>query len=501
MDNYEEGLGEEGGSTPLLTRGDAPPPALSSRLIASVCVGLIGSAQFGYGVGVMNSPQATIETDLGLPHNDWRWSVIVAAFPVAAAVGAQLSGGPLDSWGRRSFLTLSGILFLIGGGCCIAAHVTKDSSSTGALVLLILARAAYGFATGGLSSACPMYLGEIAPQHLKGLFGALPQLLLTIFIVVSQALGLFLSTPGGWALLLGGVPAALGAAQLLGAPFLVESPTWLAAKGKGAASKTALTLLRGGPSKAVDAEAAGMEAAAAAAATSGSGGWTMSRVLGDALVRKPVFVADMLCVAQQLSGINAVFFFSTSFFTDAGVANSSLGTLAAGATNVAATVASLFLIDRLGRRPLLLLSCGGMVLSSIGITAVLASKTGDTESTAMGTAAVCLVLSFVGSFAIGFGPIPWLIAGEMLPQGPRAIGSSFAAGANWVLTSVVALTFLPVKAALGAYCFMPFMVFVSLTMVFVVFFTPETRGKSSAEVMKYFTVPRGYVSLEQEGRE
>ena len=141
----------------------------------------------------------------------------------------QLPWRLLRRWGRRLFLVAVQSLFILGGGLSIAASYIARDSHTAAQVLVLLSRLIFGVGVGGCSAAVPMYLGEIAPLHLKGSFGALNQFTLTVSLLLGQVLGLPFGTPGGWGWLLG-LPAVFGALVILAAPLLIESPRWLASQ-------------------------------------------------------------------------------------------------------------------------------------------------------------------------------------------------------------------------------------------------------------------------------
>ena len=161
-------------------------------------LGALGSGQFGWGVGVMNAPQAVIETDLGLPANGTPFSMLVAALSISAVVGAQLAGRALDNWGRRKFLIYTSLLFLIGGGLAFAASLLKGNSQQGAYWILVGARVFLGLGVGASSAGCPLYLGEIAPAHLKGAYGSIAQFSLTIFLLLAEIAGIWMSTSDLW---------------------------------------------------------------------------------------------------------------------------------------------------------------------------------------------------------------------------------------------------------------------------------------------------------------
>lgn len=276
-----------------------------------------------------------------------------------------------------------------------------------------------------------------------------------------------------------------GVAGIAAGLLLVESPRWLITRDREEEARRVLLQLRGYDSPShCDAEIA--EIQAASQSTRGQAAPSMLQVFRDPALRWPIIIMITLQVAQQLSGINAVMFYSSSFFRDAGVSNPNFGTLAVGAVNFLATGLAVYLIDKAGRKPLLLWGSIGMLLSAIALTITLVLKDGPSVSGSTGTVlsdvSIAFVLLFVIFFEIGLGPIPWLIGGEMLSEGPRATGMSIGAATNWFFTTVVALCFPAVQKALGDYSFLPFIIFIALAVVFTYFFVPETRGRTPAEV-------------------
>ena len=179
-----------------------------------------------------------------------------------------------------------------------------------------------------------------------------------------------------------------------------------------------------------------------------------------------------------------VFYYSTQFFDDAGI-DGKVGTILAGAVNVVATALSIPLIEKLGRRPLILVGEGGMLLSAVVLTAALVAKSASPSlSSTLGPVAIAAVLIFVAFFEIGLGAIPWSIGAELFPENSRGSAMALASVANWSAATLVGFIFPFMQSALGNYSFVPFAVWLAAAMVFTLARVPETKGKSPQELVR-----------------
>ena len=390
------------------------------------------------------------------------------------------------------------------------------------LWLMLLGRLIVGVACGGCTVVVPLYLGEIAPANLRGSLGTMNQFATVIGILVAVVIGRPLGTAEQWRYLVGLVllPSML---QIIMSASMLESPLWLVVTGgsKGLSqAEEILCSLRGHDSVSFDLDAMvyHRDLTAQQKAQSGSSLRSTLRSLFRRSYRRPLLTGIALQVSQQLSGINAVFFYSTAFFMRARVDDPWLGTVLCCAVNVLATWWALSIMDRVGRKTLLLVSAAGMALSAVALTYFLTSAASPdpapTTTTSLFTLSshpsssdptttphlappppalpthplispmlasylsIVFVLLYVTFFELGLGPIPWTIGVEIYPAAIRGPAMSLSSTVNWLSNFLVSLAFPHLSARLGGYAFVPFIVALVWTVGMVVVVVPETKGKS-----------------------
>eukprot|EP00818_Percolomonas_sp_WS_P008291 CAMPEP_0117435774 /NCGR_PEP_ID=MMETSP0759-20121206/656_1 /TAXON_ID=63605 /ORGANISM="Percolomonas cosmopolitus, Strain WS" /LENGTH=1532 /DNA_ID=CAMNT_0005227335 /DNA_START=583 /DNA_END=5184 /DNA_ORIENTATION=+ len=446
-------------------------------------VAVMSSFQFGYSIGVINTPKEAIsqcEQSSVLYRwifpdcvemSDFQWSVMVSMQTVGGLIGG-LSGGTIaDFLGRRTTLWMFNVLYLLA---------LWMQALTPWWLLFCFGRLMIGVAAGITSIVVPMYIGEISPDAVRGGFGVLPQLAITTGIFVSQLLGIFMSSRPAWRFLMGW-PVVLVLLQMLIFPFCPESPRWLANKRKFVKSERAINKLRrDGPER--DYEFQQMRRVLDQKVKAS----TIKQIAG--LFRlsllKPLIIGIGLNLAQQLSGINVVFYYSTDIFKGAGVARPDIATAVVGLINVIVTLIVAFLMDLLGRRTLLLMGQSAQIVffTLLSVASIVNQYvTEPVTSAIMSWISIVCVVGFVMSFAIGLGAIPWLILAEIFPDDARAYLSSICVGTNWVANFIVALTFPTMATYMQAYCFLPFIAVLIFFLVFTIIIVPETKGKSMEE--------------------
>ena len=471
---------------------------LPMPLLTAAGLAVISSWNFGFMLGSMNTASVAMRETLGIPATagpdaDFVWSLCVSIFCLGALIGCAAAEPLATSLGRSSTIMIASITCTVGAACEAAAAYTGSFG----VVLMIVGRVLTGASSGAATVVVPIYLGELAPPHLRGTLGVMFQLACVLALLTAQTLGLpaFLGTTSLWPLyILGGV-AIPSAVQLLLRPLLVESPAWLAGGGHEAAyqAERILLELRGvGPAEygprrdAVTKELDHMQLAAlgrhaGGESTGGDSGSSIGALLRDKKLRPSLLITLVCAVTQQFSGINNAFNFSSTFLSQNGIDASTVTIVAVlmNVGNVLITVLSASLMDLAGRKPLILGSALGMSASIVALTVAL-THPGQSWTAPF---AVFSVVSFVMCFGVGMGPIPWLLPAELFPPDKVAAGSSFNALCNWGANFIVGLIFLPMSAALGGMCFVPFLLVLLPFAFFLVLKVPETRGKTVQQIM------------------
>ncbi|XP_050529430.1 glucose transporter type 1 isoform X3 [Daktulosphaira vitifoliae] len=465
---------------------------LSYAILAS----MLGMLQFGYNTGVINAPEGNIEKfikDVFLSRYkrnmedgraEFLYSFAVSIFAIGGMLGGFSGGIIANRFGRKGGLLLNSFVG-IGGACLMG--LTKYFNS---YEVLFVGRFIIGVNCGLNTSLVPMYISEIAPLNLRGGLGTVNQLAVTTGLLISQILGIeqFLGTDDRWPVLLGLAicPAIL---QLILLPVCPESPRYLLiTKQWEEEARKALRRLRSTNQIEEDIE----EMRAEERAQQSEATISMMELLCSPTLRQPLIISVVMQLSQQLSGINAVFYYSTSLFVVAGLAENvaKFVTIGIGVIMVIMTLVTMPLMDKTGRRTLHLYGLGGMFIFSIFITISLLIKEffGFVKEMIdwMSYLAVVSILGFVVFFAVGPGSIPWMITAELFSQGPRPAAMSIAVLINWVANFAVGIGFQPLKTALDNYTFLPFSVLLAIFWIFTYKKVPETKNKTFEEILAIF---------------
>ena len=409
---------------------------------------------FGFDTGVISGAILFIKGAFGL--SPFAEEVLVSAALVGAVCGSILSGRFTDLLGRKRAILITAVIFTVGSILCAVA---------GNIEVLILGRLAVGVAIGVASYTAPLYIGEMAPPKLRGALVTLNQLAITSGILLAYVVDAAFAPSDGWRLMFafGALPAiVLG----IGIAALPESPRWLLLHQRKDEGIKVLTRIRG--SQNVMPEVNDI----LEHAEPGSG---KLADLFSPIVLPVLFCGVALAVIQQITGINTVIYYAPTIFQAAGfrsAESSIIATAGVGLVNVLMTVVSIPLIDRVGRRPLLLISLTGMgvSLAALGLGFAIGGET----SKWIGVLSLAV---YIGSFAIGLGPVFWLLISEIFPLNVRGQAASVATMANWLSNFVVALTFLSLLNALGSVrTFILYAVLCAVGIWFCLRFVPETKG-------------------------
>ncbi|KAM5165139.1 solute carrier family 2, facilitated glucose transporter member 2 [Mantella aurantiaca] len=466
-----------------------PDQSLTGTLIFAVFTAVLGSLQFGYGIGVINAPQMVIEEHyrgvLGLEANTtdapasssvtMYWSLSVSVFSLGGLVSSFFVGWIADKLGRIKSMMAVNSLAVIGA-------LLMGLAPTGqAHALVIAGRLITGLYCGLTAGLVPIYIGEISPTALRGALGTLHQLGIVTGILISQVVGLefILGSKELWPVLLGlsGVPAVIQTVLLF---FCPESPRYAFIKlGREEAAKKILKRLKGDydPSKDIEEMRREKEEAASEKKVS------ILQLIKSSNYRQPLIVSLVLHISQQFSGINGIFYYSTSIFTKAGISQPVYATIGVGAVNTVATIVSLFLVEKAGRRSLYIVGLAGMCICAIIMTIALALL-----SSHAGMSYLCMVaiFLFVVFFEVGPGPIPWFIVAELFSQGPRPAAMALSGFCNWSCNFIIGMCFQYIADACGPYVFIIFAVLLFGFTIFTYFKVPETKGKSFEEISAEF---------------
>ena len=428
-----------------------------SLLIATTAA--VGGLLFGYDTSVISGAILFLRKDFQLTsvETEWAVSIVLAGALLGAGVGGYLG----DRLGRKRILILTAVLF---GVFALATGMASG------LVLFMIARFVVGLAVGITSMITPLYIAEIAPSRIRGGLVTLNQLAIATGIALAYGVGYFYADAGNWrAMFISAVIPSL--ILLIALIFLPESPRWLASQGRFDEARLILHRVQ----EADEAERNMKE--------------IIDVVQVDRLrfvelfkprFRKAIVLGVGLAVFQQITGVNTIIYYTPTVLQMAGfdkAADAILTTVIIGVVNIFFTAASILLLDRVGRRPLLLLSVGGMGLSLTHLGAQFGSAQASSFSIVVG------VLVYLASFSVGLGPVFWLLISEIYPMTIRGQAMSLAAVTIWAFDWLVTVTFLSLIDYIGARgSFSLYALACAVALLFCFKMVPETKGRTLEQI-------------------
>jgi MFS transporter, SP family, sugar:H+ symporter len=475
------------------------------RVIWLAVVAALGGFLFGFDSAVVNGAKSAIQENYAL--GEFAIGLVVSIALIGSAVGAWFAGTLANKYGRRKVMIVAAILFFLAGIGQAFPFSVYD---------LMFWRFVGGAGIGIASVIAPMYIAEIAPAHLRGRLGSLQQLAIVtgifasalsnyIILKMSGSTDAVANEPVGpiaawqWMFLVMVVPAAIYGLLALRIP---ESPRYLVSQGE---DDQALAVLNG-----IYTVDQSEKVAEIKTTVSVDDKPKFNMLLGNVLgLKKIVWIGILLSVFQQFVGINVIFYYSNTIWSAVGYSADAFGiTLLTNTTNVVVTLVAIALVDRIGRRPLLLIGSAGMAVS-LGLMAVLfqtAAKCTDADVAGKvngctdlgnpyltGGAGVTVVLAanlYVVFFGVSWGPIVWVLLGEIFPNKIRAAALAVAAAAQWAANFIVSVTFPTLAGISLGLAYLIYTTFAVISFFFVLRMVKETKGKSLEQLSREYGIEK-----------
>nr|AFK37582.1 unknown [Medicago truncatula] len=482
----------------IINQGDKEDQTNTFNKYAFACaiVASMVSIVSGYDTGVMSGAMLFIKEDLGI--SDTQQEVLAGILTLCALVGSLTAGRTSDYIGRRYTIFLASILFILGAG--LMGYGPNYA-------ILMVGRCVCGVGVGFALMIAPVYSAEISSASSRGFLTSLPELCIGIGILLgyisNYVLGKYLSLKLGWRLMLGiaALPSFVVAFCILTMP---ESPRWLVMQGQLGKAKKVLMQVSNTTQEAElrlkDIKiAAGLDencndetVKLPQKSHQGEGVWKELILRPTPSVRWMLIAAVGIHFFEHATGIEAVMLYSPRIFRKAGITGKEkllLATIGVGLTKIVFLVIALFLLDKLGRRRLLQISTGGMIigLTLLGLSLTVVDKSNGNVLWAL-ILSIVATYAYVAFFNIGLGPITWVYSSEIFPLKLRAQGASIGVAVNRTMNAVVSMTFISIYKAItiGGSFFM-FAGISVLAWLFFYFFLPETKGKALEEMEMVFT--------------
>lgn len=435
---------------------------LNAYLAKSTIVAALGGLLFGFDTAVIAGTTHALTETYHLSPESLGWTVAAALW--GTVLGSMFAGAPGDRYGRRDSLRVMAVLYLVSAlGCALAWGWSS----------LVFFRFIGGLGIGGSSVLGPMYIAEIAPAKWRGRlvgffqFNVVFGILLAYFSNYVIGLRGFGAAEWRWKLGVSGIPAAFFLLMLLGIP---RSPRWLVKKRRVPEAREVLRL-----TGEENYESELQDIIASIDAEHGHG----DEPLFSWKYRAPIFLAVSIAMFNQLSGINAVLYYLNDIFARAGFSKVSgdLQAVAVGGANLLFTILAMSVIDRIGRKTMLLLGSVGTAACLAGVAAIFATNRHEGWL-------VWFLVGFIGSFGFSQGAVIWVYLSEVFPNRVRAKGQSLGSFTHWFMNAVISGTFPRLAAASGSAPFIFFSAMMALQFFVVLFTYPETKGITLEQMQK-----------------
>ena len=424
-------------------------------------IAALGGFLFGFETAVISGAEKTIQQLWNLS-SGWQ-GFTVASSLIGTVIGSLIAGSPAQKYGRKKVLTIIALLYLVSAiGCAL----------TPIWILFITSRFVGGLAVGASSVVGPMYISEVAPAHVRGRLAASFQLMIVTGIFIAYLTNFLFINLGenSWRWMLGimVVPAALFAILLRSIP---ESPRWLVLNRRDEEAKAIFE-------KTGEPDAMGVIQMEHQLEHYG----LKEKLFMGNTYRKPIIYAVLLAMFNQLSGINAILYYAPRIFEMAGFskAEAYLQPVYIGGANLLFTLLALTVIDKFGRKTLLLIGCVGLIVF-LGLTAHAFS------GGAMGKNVLFYLLGYIAFFAFSQGAVIWVFISEIFPNSVRSQGGSLGSFTHWIMAAIISWTFPIIVEGSpngGFYSFVFYTIMMILAFVFIWKVMPETKGRSLEQIQK-----------------
>ena len=443
--------------------------SLSGPLLFSTFVASLGGLLFGFDVAIMSGTVDAMTRVFALTGATLGFTI--ASAPLGTVAGSFLASKPADVWGRRPLLAVLAVAYLVSAlGCALAWDWWS----------LLAFRILGGVAVGAASVIAPLYIAEIAPAKYRGRLVATVQFNIVLGILLAFLSNFVIARMGlgenDWRWMLG-VQVAPSAVFFVLAFLIPESPRWLVARGRDDEARR--VLLKSGADEAVDAEVEDIRASLR------DNGAEDGDALFQRAYRKPILLATAIAAFNQLSGINAVLYYAPTVFKMAGAGADAalLQAVAVGGTNLVFTMLAMTIIDRFGRRALMLAGSIGYILS-LSVTAWAFYAYGTDFTGSRGWVVLGSLLVFIASHAFGQGAVIWVYISEVFPNRVRAKGQALGCAVHWIGALAITQTFPMIAERSGGHAFAFYAGMMVLQLLWVLLVMPETKGVPLEELQK-----------------